>query len=989
MFVQPPAKPNFNELELALLKWWKDTNVLDRSIDQRPMDNAKTFYDGPITANGEPHYGHMLTFAMKDIIPRYWTMQGYHVERSLGWDCQGIPVEYEVEKKLGFKEKKDIEKFGVAKFNQLCRESVLEFRGQIIELEERMGRLTNDREEYYTMDAKFIESIWWSLKELFDKGLLYEGFKVVPYSTRAGTSLSNAEVALGGYKMFTDPAVTVEFPLKDDPKTILLAWTTTPWTMPGNLGLAVNPKLTYVKVKGTVAENTYIMAKSRVEEVFKGDKYEVLGEIKAEELIGKEYTPPFDFYAGRENAHKVYGAEYVTDDSGTGIVHLAPYGAEDNEVFQKVGIQSFDYLDDQGDFTSEVAPYAGLNYRDANPKIVEDLKAKDLLFREEQYEHEMPMCWRTSTPLIYKPITSWYIAMSKLRTELVDNNNKINWTPKHIGEGRFGNWLAEIKDWGISRLRYWGTPLPVWKSPSGKIKVIGSFAEIEKLSGKKIDDPHRPFVDDITFELDGETYTRIPDVIDVWYDSGAMPFARFHYPFENKEKFEQTFPAEYIAEGVDQTRGWFYSLHAISTALWNKESFKNVIVNGFTLDDHGAKQSKSKKNYAPYHELLEKCGADAVRFNFFTSPISAGEDSTISETTAKVQTQEFLLPLWNCFTYLITYANIHEWEPRVELAYNQRNVWGDEHPWDHIPFDDIENELDAWILAKLQNTIGEVIAALDTYDIPKASRSLKSLVDELSKWYIRRSRDRFAAGDTDALETLYYVLVEISKLAAPFVPFVSEYMYRELVASQLAELPESVHLTDFPVVDMAFLNNYKQILAEMEVVRSIGELGQSLRTTHGLKIRQPLSRLEVQFTYAADVEGVYLSDWMKDVICAELNVVEVADVPQLAENKTIQTIVSPSGTLAIGLETKLTPELAEEGLMREIIRSIQALRKEKGFKQGEKVKVSYDTEDKEVLAVLTKRVEDIKSAVSATEMVSGTAEHVQKVNGKELKLSLS
>lgn len=994
MFTKPNPKPDFNALELALLQWWKDKNILDRSIDQRDANNARTFYDGPITANGEPHYGHMLTFAMKDIIPRFWSMQGYHVDRSLGWDCQGIPVEYEVEKKLGFKQKKDIEDFGVAKFNQLCRESVLEFRDAIIDLEERVGRLTNDREEYYTMDAKYIESIWWSLKELFDKGLLYEGFKVVPYSTRAGTSLSNAEVALGGYKMFKDPAVTVEFPLKNNPKTILLAWTTTPWTMPGNLGLAVNPKLKYVKVKGSVAENTYIVAKDLVEQVFKGDPYEIVGEVKAEELIGQEYLPPFDFYLGRANAHKVYAADYVTADSGTGIVHLAPYGAEDNEVFQANGIQSFDYLDEQGDFTSEIAAYAGLNYRDANPKIIEDLKAKDRLFREEEYEHEMPMCWRTSTPLIYKPITSWYIAMSKLRNELVTNNNNINWTPKHIGEGRFGNWLAEIKDWGISRLRYWGTPLPIWKSPSGKTKVFGDFAELEKLTGKKLDDPHRPYVDDLTFELEGETYSRIPDVIDVWYDSGAMPFARFHYPFENKDKFEQKFPAEYIAEGVDQTRGWFYSLHAISTALWNKESFKNVIVNGFTLDDKGVKQSKSKKNYAPYNELIEKSSADAIRLNFFSSPISAGEDATLSETSTKQQIQEFILPLWNCYSYLTTYANMHNWEPRPELAYNKRNVWTDEHPWDHIPFDDVENELDAWILAKLQVTIGEVTESLNNYEIPRATRALKSLVDETSKWYIRRSRDRFAAGELSAIETLYYVIIETLKLAAPFTPFITEHIYHELVANvpemhTIADEAESVHLTDYPVVDMAFLNNYQQLLNEMELVRTIGELGQSLRTTHGLKVRQPLAKLEVQFSYTEDAEGAYLAPWMQQIIAAELNVEEVADVPKLSVSESIQTAADSSGNIQIGLETKLTPELAERGLVREVIRAIQALRKQQGFQQGDEITVIYSTESEELVALISKYEEEIKTSVSATDLSLGEAEHEQKVNEHMLKLSLS
>lgn len=988
MFNKPEPKPDFNQLELALLAWWKQQNVLDKSIDQRPESNSRTFYDGPITANGAPHNGHLLTFAMKDVIPRYWTMQGFRVERSLGWDCQGIPVEYEVEKKLGFKEKKDIVKYGVAKFNQLCRESVLEFRGQIIELEERVGRLTNDREEYYTMDAKFIESVWWSLKELYDKGLLYEGFKVVPYSTRAGTSLSNAEVALGGYKVMKDPAITVEFPLKNDPTTILLAWTTTPWTMPGNLGLAVSKKIKYVKVKGSVPENTYVVAKDLLESVFKEDKYEVVGEVDIKDLVGQEYIPPFDYYLGRKNAHKVYEADYVTADSGTGIVHLAPYGAEDNEIFQKVGIQSFDYLDEQGDFTKDIPEYAGLNYRVANDKIIEDLQKKDRLFRSEEYEHEMPMCWRTNTPLIYKPITSWYIAMSTLRSELVANNNKIHWTPEHIKEGRFGNWLAEIKDWGISRLRYWGTPLPVWKSESGKVKIFGSFAEIEEVSGVKIDDPHRPFVDEITFELDGEIYKRIPDVIDVWYDSGAMPFARLHYPFENKDKFSQKFPAQYIAESIDQTRGWFYSLHAIATALFEKEAFENVIVSGFTLDDNGVKQSKSKKNYEPPNTMLSKFGADAVRLSYFGSPISAGEDATVSETTTKMQIQGFLLPLWNIYSYLTTYANLHNWEPRKELAYNKRNEWNDEYPWDHISFEDVTSDLDAWILCKLQNTIGEVTTALDSYEIPKATRSLQNLLEETSKWYIRRSRDRFAAGEVAAIETLYYVLIELCKLAAPLVPFITEHIYQELVGSQISDLPESIHLCDYPVVDPAFLEEYGQNLGEMEVVRAICDLGQNLRTTLGLKVRQPLESVHVQFNLADNLVGISLTDWMQDLIAAELNVQSVAEVPTVSETETVKVAENTSLGIKVGLETKISPELQERGLLRDIVRAIQSQRKAAGLQMGEMALVTYSVSEPKLEEVINKYKQEILDTVSAKTITSGVAEAKQKVGEWELGLKI-
>lgn len=963
MFNKPNPKQNFFELEQEILKFWKSNNILDKSIDQRSDDNTKTFYDGPITANGSPHHGHMLTFAMKDLYPRYWTMKGYKVARSLGWDCQGLPVEYEIEKRLGFKEKKDIVKFGIDKFNELCRASVLEFKDKIIELEELMGRLTNSDEEYQTMDKSYIESIWWSLKELHTKGLLYEGFKVVPYSTRAGTTLSNAEVALGGYKKFVDPAITVEFPLEEDPMTVLLAWTTTPWTIPGNLGLALGKEIIYVKVKKVGSDKNYIVAKDLVESVFKNIEHEVLAEVKVDDLLGKKYIPPFAFYKGRKNAHIIYTGGHVTTDSGTGIVHLAPYGAEDNDIFVKVGIESFDYLDDQGDFKSEIAPYAGLNYRDANPKIIEDLKTTNVLFKHEDYEHEMPMCWRTNTPLIYKPITSWYIAMSNLRQQLVDNNEKINWTPKHVKYGRFGNWLAEIKDWGISRTRYWGTPIPVWKSESGKTIIIGSYQELKEFSGVEVNDPHRPYIDDITFEKDGETYKRIPDVLDVWYDSGAMPFARFHYPFENKEKFDKKFPAQYIAESVDQTRGWFYSLLAISTSLFNKEAYENVVMSGFVLDDNGVKLSKSKGNYTEPKTMIESFGADAIRSNFFTTPICAGEDTTISSKTLKTQTQEYILPLWNIFAYLTTYANIHNWSPREELAYNSRKNIDDAHPWDHIPFDDIENEINAWIIYRLQETIHNSELALTAYDIPKATKAIKELVDDTSKWFIRSSRENFAEGNQNSIETLYYVFIEILKLLAPFTPFITDYMYRELVVSKLDGAKESIHLTDYPEVDRAYIEQYSRLADEMQIVRKICEMGHTLRVNNQMKVRQPLSELQVQSTN--EVVPV-ITEWMSEMIKNELNVKDVLDKAVIHETDTLKINEDTNIKVLIGLETKLTDELKDEGFVRELTRALQSQRKKMGLQQGQTISIKLKPSDQVLRQTIERNVESIKKTVSAT-----------------------
>lgn len=955
------SQVKFPEVEKDILKFWKDNNIFKKSLEQRPENKMKAFYDGPITANGMPHHGHMLTFAIKDLFPRYWTMKGYKVPRSLGWDCQGIPVEYEIEKKLGFKEKKDIEKFGVAEFNKLCKESVLQYRGAMIELEEKMGRLTNTDEEYATMDADYIESIWWSLKELHSKGLLYEGFKVVPYSTRAGTTLSNAEVALGGYKPFVDPAVTVEFKLKSDPTTMLLAWTTTPWTLPTNFGLAVGKDIEYVKVTGNIEGNKYILAKDRLEAVFKDSKYEILETLKAEDLVGLEYIPLFNYFPNKLNAYKVYEGFHVTTDSGTGIVHLAPYGAEDNEIFKEVGIESIDVLNEQGDFTKVIPDYAGMNYRDANPKIIEYLEKNDLLFEKEDYTHDMPMCWRTNTPLIYKPITSWYIAMSTLRDRLVNNNEKINWTPSHAKHGRFGNWLAEIKDWGISRLRYWGTPLPIWKSESGKVLVISSFDELETYSGIRIEDPHRPYIDEIEFDFEGEHYKRIPDVLDVWYDSGAMPFARFHYPFENKEKFENKFPAEFIAEGIDQTRGWFYTLHAISTALFDSEAFKNVVINGFILDDHGAKLSKSKKNYSDPDVMLQTFGADAIRINFFSTPIVSGEDTSITDSTVKLTTQEAVLPLWNIYTYLTTYAEMHNFEPREELARNERKQ-GDDKKWDHMPFGDLDNVLDTWLLTRLQDTIKNVTDELERYDIQKAMSWIRGLVDDISKWYIRRSRDRFVNGDKSALEVLYYTYIEVLKLLAPFAPFLPEFLYRNLVREHLSNTPESIHLTDYPEYDITFHEQNYDLTQQMDYVRGICSLGQSIRVENGLKLRQPLEKALVTINN----EQLSISNELVEIIKEELNVKAVELVRETPQGEGLVT-KTESG-LSVTLDTNLTQELKEEGLLAELKRQVQNFRKTSGLKMGEFVNLQFSINNSQLRSVVEKYKVEIMKEVSASEI---------------------
>lgn len=937
-----PAFINFPKEEEQTLKYWKENNILEKSLKQTIGQEEKVFYDGPITANGSPHHGHGITFSMKDIFPRYWTMKGYHVTRSLGWDCQGIPVEFEVEKKLGFKEKKDIEKYGIEKFNQLCRESVEEYKQEMIDLEERVGRLTNSEEEYSTMDKDYIESIWWSLKELYNKKFLYEGFKVVPYSTRAGTILSNAEVALGGYSKIVDPAVTIKFQLKDQKNTYFLAWTTTPWTLPTNFALAIGKDIKYVKVV-TKKEN-YILAEELVEKYFgKNAKTE---HVDVKDLINTEYIPLFDYFPGKKNAYKVYEGFHVTTESGTGIVHMAPYGAEDNEIFSKEGIESIDVLDDQGDFTKDVSDLEGKNYKDANPIIIDWLKDKNLLFKHEDYEHDMPMCWRTKTPLIYKPVTSWFIKMSSIRQRLVELNNTVTWVPAHVKAGRFGKWLEEIKDWNISRFRYWGTPLPIWKGEqTGKTIVIGSYEELEKYSGKKVEDPHRPFIDEITFVHEGETYTRIQDVIDVWYDSGAMPFARFHYPFKNKEKFNKKFPADYISESVDQTRGWFYSLLAISSTLFDSVAYKSVVMSGFVTDDKGVKLSKSKANYKPPMELINEFGSDALRINFFSTPISSGEDTIVTPTTLKQITQEYLIPLWNVFSYFTIYAELHNFELSKDITSS-------------VP--DVSNLLDKWIIELTNKVTQEVNDYLDAYNVQKATEKLWDLTNKTSKWYIRNSRDRFVSGDPAALKTLYFILHNLVRLYAPFVPFITEQMYQNFVTKLDDKAPESVHLTSYPTYS-GEIN--LSLLKQMEVVQEISTIGQNLRIEKGIKLRQPLAKVIVTTPNKLETD-------LTEIIKNELNVKEV---------------MGKKGTeVHVELDTELTPELKEEGLLTELKRQIQNMRKNAHLKIGEVIsEIIISTNSKEIETAISKHQADIAKAVSAEKV---TITKVALANSKEVQI---
>ena len=922
--------PNFASVEEKILNYWKEKDILDKSIEQRPKEKSFTFYDGPITANNKPHYGHVLTMVIKDSIPRYKTMKGFRVERSLGWDCQGIPVEYEVEKELGFQQKEDIEKFGVEKFNNLCRQSVKKYQGEIQDLTERMGRWVDDKEEYATMNAEYIESVWWSLKELYNKDLLYEGYKVVPYSTRAGTTLSNSEVALGGYQTITDPVVVVKLKLKES-NTNLLIWTTTPWTLPGNLLVAVGKDFTYVELE--YKKEKYIVGKDLVESIFKED-FKILKEIKGSDLIGKEYEPLYPYYAKKrsEGAFTVVHANHVTLDDGTGLVHQAPYGEEDFLLMTEMGIGMFDYLDDAGNMKDEIEQFKGMFYKKANRYIIEDLEKRNLLFDHYDYEHQMPMCWRTSTPLIYKPIKSWYVRVTKIRELLVNENKDINWIPKHVKEGRFGNWLEDARDWALSRNRYWGTPLPVWVCDRcGKKDVLGSFEEVKQKSVVELKDPHKPFVDEIVYKCEcGGDMKRVNDVIDVWYDSGSMPFARFHYPFENKELFESKYPGEFIAEGVDQTRGWFYTLHVLGVGLFGKKAFKNVIVNGMALAPDGTKMSKSKRNYPEVYSVIDSMGADALRLYFLSSPIVHGEEVIFSEKFVKEITSTVLIPYYNCIKYLLSY--------KEDLTtFDFRNLKPE-----HI--------MDRWILSKLNQTIRDVTVNIDQYKLQNGVKYIFDLIDVLSKWYIRRSRDRFVNGDLEALNTLQFVLIEISKLLAPFAPFISESAYLTLNTSG----KESVHLEEYPILNEELLDEKLNI--DMEIVRNICSIGLNIRDENRLKVRQTLSKAYVPIS---DLE-------MLDIIKGELNVKEVVFSKHEVQGEHI--VSSKTGEEFVSIDTLITQQLKEEGLLNEILRGLQVARKESGCKVGEYISLQYQSDKEEIPSIIEKFKEEIKKAIYIKEL---------------------
>ena len=1028
MYQKVDTNLNFVDREKKVEEFWKENHIFEKSMENRKEGETYTFYDGPPTANGKPHIGHVLTRVIKDMIPRYRTMKGYMVPRKAGWDTHGLPVELEVEKKLGLDGKEQIEEYGMEPFIKQCKESVWKYKGMWEDFSSTVGFWADMEHPYVTYYDDYIESEWWALKEIWNKKLLYKGFKIVPYCPRCGTPLSAQEVSQG-YKTVKERSAVVRFKVVGE-DAYFLAWTTTPWTLPSNVALCVNPDETYCKVKAADGY-TYYMAEALLDKVLgklakeEGEKaYEVLETYKGTDLEYKAYEPLFAC-AGeaaakqKKKAHFVTCDNYVTMSDGTGIVHIAPaFGEDDSRIGRNYELPFVQFVDGQGNLTKET-PYAGVFVKKADPIVLTDLDKEGKLFDAPKFEHDYPHCWRCDTPLIYYARESWFIKMTAVKDDLIRNNNTINWIPESIGKGRFGDWLENVQDWGISRNRYWGTPLNIWQCECGHMHSIGSRQELFEMSGDeraKTVELHRPYIDEITLkcpECGGEMH-RVPEVIDCWFDSGAMPFAQHHYPFENKELFEQQFPANFISEAVDQTRGWFYSLLAESTLLFNKAPYKNVIVLGHVQDENGQKMSKSKGNAVDPFDALNKYGADAIRWYFYINSAPWLPNRFHGKAVVEGQ-RKFMSTLWNTYAFFVLYADIDNFDPtKYELNYDQLPV------------------MDKWLLSRLNTTVQAVDNDLANYKIPEAARALQEFVDEMSNWYVRRSRERFWAKGMEqdkinAYMTLYHALVTIAKTAAPMIPFMTEDIYQNLVRSVDKDAPESIHLCDFPTVNEAWID--KDLEADMKELLEIVVLGRACRNTANIKNRQPIGTMYVK----AEKK---MSEFYTDIIADELNVKEVKfaddvesfisysfkpqlrtvgpkygkllggirqaltdingtaamnelrtngvlkldingnDVELTEEDLLIETaqtegyVSESDGETSVVLDTNLTPELIEEGYVREIISKIQTMRKEAGFEVMDKIVVYAHGNDK-IQDVMKAHEDEIKSEVLADEMVLG------------------
>lgn len=944
------------EYEKDLVKQWKENKTFEKSVEQRPKENSYVFYDGPPFITGVPHHGTLLSSIVKDVVPRYQTMQGKRVERVWGWDCHGLPAERYTEKKLGLKSRQDVIDYGIEKYIIAARENMVQTSSLWEDTIDRIGRWVDFKGAYKTMDKDYMESVWWAFKTLYEKGKIYEGEKVLMYCTLDATPLSKAEVTMdaGAYQDVTDPSVYVKFKLEDG--RTLLAWTTTPWTLPANTALAVNKDLEYTEVK--VGDEQFVVAKALLEKVLQDEKhqplaYEPMRTFKGEELVGKSYEPLF---ADRgKGAHQVWHADYVSADDGTGTVHIAPaYGEEDFALAQEKGIPVVHTIDENGFFTE--GDWKGENVWDINKQIAKDLHACGVVWKIDYIRHSYPHCHRCGTKLMYRAHPSWFMDIDGQRAKMLEQNGNINWFPPHVKNGRFAKNIEQAPDWNLSRDRFWATALPVWKSASGKVRVVGSYAELKELSGVELDDYHRPWIDDVTFEIDGETYTRIDKVMDSWFEAGSMPFAQFHYPFENKDKFERNFPGDFIVEYIGQVRAWFYYMHAMSVALFGENSFKNVIVTGNVAGNDGRKMSKSYGNYTDPNELMDKFSADSLRFLLLSSPLLNGEDFALQDKEVGDVARKLSM-VWNMYDFFTMYAEVDGWEFTPPKASESRL------PSD--PMRDVTNPLDTWIISRVHQLAREVAEHMDGYDIPSAVAPILPFIDDASNWYVRRSRRRFwKSGDDEdknkAYRTLHYVLVQLSLIMAPFTPFLAEELYQKLTGG------ESVHLLDWP--ESGQVNEL--IVNRMAYIREVINEGLSQRAAAGVKVRQPLAKISVpDFSNRVGEDAAELLP----IVLEELNVKQMEEVGK-----------------EISLDLSITPPLRREGLMREVVRNVQSARKQAGLEVDDRIQLALATEDKELRKAIDEYLETIKAETLATEMaasVEGFTTDV-KVEGEDLTIQL-
>ncbi len=1012
MYKSVDPKVSFPKMEERILEYWKKNRIFERSIEQREGSREFIFYDGPPFATGLPHFGHFVPGTIKDIIPRYQTMKGHKVSRRFGWDCHGLPVEYEMEKELGISGKKEIEDFGIAEFNESCRSIVLRYTKEWESIITRLGRWVDFENDYKTMEPDYMESIWWVVKSLWEKGLMYEGHYILPYCPRCSTVLSNHELNLGGYQDVHDPAITVKFKQKDTENTYFLAWTTTPWTLPSNLALAVGADVDYVKVRD--GEENYILAEARLESYYRNeDEYEITDRMKGSELVGQQYEPLFNYFADavESNAFQVLAADYVTTEDGTGIVHTAPgFGEDDYNTCKGTGIPTVCPIDDECKFTSEVADYQNRFVKDCDKDIIKRLKEEGKLIKRDNYLHAYPHCWRCDSPLIYRAVSSWFVDIGKIKDKMLAANDQILWVPSHLQKGRFGKWLEGARDWAISRNRFWGNPIPVWKCPDcNEMICIGSRAELEEKSGHKVTDLHKHFVDHIEIDCKcGGKMKRIPEVLDCWFESGSMPYAQNHYPFENKEHFEQNFPANFISEGLDQTRGWFYTLTILAAALFDKPAFEKVIVNGLVLAEDGKKMSKSARNYSDPVDVINQFGADALRLFLMNSSVVRAEDLKYSDDGVLEILKSIIIPLWNAYSFYVTYANLDKASPTGAP-------------------DEPDNPLDKWILSESEKLVFEVTEQLELYELHRAIAPILNFIDLLNNWYIRRSRRRFWRSENDsdkeqAYQTLYTVLMKLVTVASPFIPFVTDEIYMNLKPEASCD---SVHLCNWPEYDES--KRDPELEHKMAVTRQAVSMGRALRSMHSLKTRQPLKALNL--VTRDESEKTVLRE-MVDIISEELNVKEVifrdneeelveysakanfkvlgkklgpdmktaaaaiaalkpVEIQSLLEGATLSLDLSfgtlelteesvviqrsekdnmkvlNDGSLTIALDSEMTEELLYEGMVRDIVRSVQNLRKDRDLDVTDRIILSISGSDRVKIAV--EAFQDYLSAETLTE----------------------